>query len=178
VHGVHAVLERCTQPTVRAAVDRLCAELASKHEPVYELLQRLDRNGDGRLSRDELRHGLRGLGVSLLPPELDGALGAFDKNHDGIVDYAELHSLLSKHRAGETSAEPGSDDFAVMDLRFKSVPPANSQSLSPHTLTSCPAGTRFACCAMPAAQSQLNPHVCGKYSTVVGTRAGSGATTQ
>jgi hypothetical protein len=99
------LLESFSRPAVRESLDRLCAELASKHELVYELLQRLDRNGDGRLSRDELRHGLSSLGVSLKQWELDEVIAAFDKNGDGSVDYVEFYTLLSKHHAAETASE-------------------------------------------------------------------------
>ena len=78
--------------------------LEAKQEWVYELLQRLDRNGDDRLSRDGLRHGLRSMGVSLLPSELDSVMRAFDRNTDGTVDYVELYTVLSEHRAAQTTA--------------------------------------------------------------------------
>ena len=76
---MQVVLQRFSQPAVREALDRLCWELASKQELVYELLQRLDRNGDGRLSRDELRHGLRSMGVSVqmhAPADSTGGMGS------------------------------------------------------------------------------------------------------
>ena len=42
-------------PTVKRVIDRLVEELHDRHEATYDMMRRLDRNGDGRLDRDELR---------------------------------------------------------------------------------------------------------------------------
>jgi hypothetical protein len=119
------LLERFSQPavctTVREALDRLCAELGSKQKLVHELLQRLDHYGDGLLSCDELRHGLRSTGVSLQDSELDGVMRAFDRNGDGFVDYVEFYSVLSKHRAGQATSEDRNEPESAYNGRLARV---------------------------------------------------------
>ena len=55
---------------VRAAVDSLCAELYGRREYVYELLERMDTNKTGYLSREEMKRGLDKLGLRLGATEL------------------------------------------------------------------------------------------------------------
>ena len=48
-------------PTVKRVIDRLVEELHDRHEATYDMMRRLDRNGDGRLDREELRTLVRRL---------------------------------------------------------------------------------------------------------------------
>jgi Ca2+-binding EF-hand superfamily protein len=93
-------------PLVSSALKRLCDELSSKHQQVYQLLQRLDRNKDGRLSRTELQDGLVRMGVLLPPSELDGVMRAFDKDCSGYVDYVEFYTVLMQSRHETPSGRP------------------------------------------------------------------------
>ena len=55
---------------VRAAVDSLCEELYDRREYVYELLERMDTNKTGYLSRAEMKRGLDKLGLRLSAADL------------------------------------------------------------------------------------------------------------
>jgi Ca2+-binding EF-hand superfamily protein len=94
-------------PLVHAALKRLCDELSSRHQQVYQLLQTLDRNKDGRLSRPELQAGLVRMGVLLPPAELDGVMREFDKDCSGFVDYVEFYTVLMQARHETSSAVVG-----------------------------------------------------------------------
>ena len=59
-----------TDDAVRTALDHLVEELYDRREDVQSMLQRLDRNGTGTLSRQEMQRGLMGLGIRLKPSEL------------------------------------------------------------------------------------------------------------
>ena len=72
---------------VTAALDRLVQDLHGRHEATYDMMQRLDTNGDGRLGFEELRGGLRALGVRLDDVEMAAVLRAFDRNLDGRSTY-------------------------------------------------------------------------------------------
>ena len=92
------LLDRINDPTVKEALDRLVAELRTRHSTVYEMLNRMDKNKDGSLSRDEIRRGLAEMGVRLTATELDSVMRVFDWDHNGRVDYIEFHTVLTKHR--------------------------------------------------------------------------------
>ena len=61
---------------VRAAVDSLCAELYGRREYVYELLERMDTNKTGYLSREEMKRGLDQLGLRLNGRRLHSGSGS------------------------------------------------------------------------------------------------------
>jgi len=50
----------------------------------------MDDNGDKRLSKEELRYGLRNFGVDLSPIELEQVVIYFDRNRDGTIDFDEF----------------------------------------------------------------------------------------
>jgi hypothetical protein len=101
--AVRRLLDRMNDPAVCEALDRLISELRTKHSTVYEMLNRMDRNKDGILSRDEIRRGLAEMGVRLTATELDSVMRAFDKDHNGKIDYLEFYTVLTKRRV-ETAA--------------------------------------------------------------------------
>ena len=105
----------CTNDlAVREALDRLVVELRTKHSTVYELLNRLGRNRDGLLSREEMRLGIAQLVVRLSTTELDSVMRAFDEDGSGKVDYVELYTVLSRHRVEAASCSHG---FVVLFSR-------------------------------------------------------------
>ena len=73
---VQRVLSAVPDEPVRAALERLVAELSKQHGALYKLLESMDRNRDGSLSREELRAGLQSLGLSLQPSSLDAVRNA------------------------------------------------------------------------------------------------------
>lgn len=64
--------------------------MAGKKEDVQKLFQRFDKDGNGRISTEELRHILELLGHEITPAEIGKVLRQVDKNHDGIIDYKEF----------------------------------------------------------------------------------------
>ena len=71
-----------TDPAVRAALDQLVEELWDRREDVRSMFERLDRNGTGVLSRQEMLRAMKQLGVRLGPSELTAVMRAFDQNGD------------------------------------------------------------------------------------------------
>ena len=104
------LLDRMAEPVVREALDLLAAELCAKHNAVRAMLNRMDRNKDGILSRDEICCGLAEM-VQLSQPELDSAMRAFDKDRNGTIDSLEFYTVLTKHR-GESSSHAGGANSA------------------------------------------------------------------
>lgn len=54
----------------------------------WTMLQVFDRNSDGYVSKSELYHTLRELGVNLSLEELNSQMSQADTNQDGCIDYA------------------------------------------------------------------------------------------
>eukprot|EP01039_Chlorochromonas_danica_P004573 gene4573-5013_t len=57
---------------------------------IAKLLSIMDDNGDKRLSRDELRYGLRDYGINLTPTELEQVFLYFDRDRNGFIDITEF----------------------------------------------------------------------------------------
>ena len=100
--GVHAR----AAPAVRDTLDRLVKEMQTKQQGVDDLMKRLDSNKDGKLGRKELSDGLRTLGVSLLPSELDEVMKVFDKDGTGNVDYVEFYAVIREWKATAPAPPP------------------------------------------------------------------------
>lgn len=57
-------------------------------EVVFACVQMFDRNSDGYISKSELYHTLKELGVNLSLEELNSKMREADSNQDGRIDYA------------------------------------------------------------------------------------------
>ena len=57
---------------------------------IAKLLSIMDDNGDKRLSRDELKYGLRDYGIDLTPTELEQVFNVMDRDKNGFVDVTEF----------------------------------------------------------------------------------------
>ena len=57
---------------------------------VVKLLSIMDDNGDKRLSREELKYGLRDYGIDLTPTELEQVFNAMDRDKNGFIDVTEF----------------------------------------------------------------------------------------
>ncbi|OQS00803.1 hypothetical protein ACHHYP_02593 [Achlya hypogyna] len=57
---------------------------------IARTMRALDANRDGRLSRDELRFGLRDFGVDCAAVDIDTIMGALDRDRDGTVSFDEF----------------------------------------------------------------------------------------
>ena len=56
-------------------------------EELLEAFRVFDKNGDGLISRDELRNVMNCMGETLTDEELDEMVHEADLNGDGMVDY-------------------------------------------------------------------------------------------
>ncbi|KAG5543452.1 hypothetical protein RHGRI_016248 [Rhododendron griersonianum] len=63
-------------------------------EQLKGLLKRYDKNGDGRLSRKELREAFRSLGLNFSGWRAWRALRHADENGDGYISEEEMEELV------------------------------------------------------------------------------------
>eukprot|EP01041_Mallomonas_annulata_P005047 gene5047-10112_t len=66
------------------------------------LMKIMDDNGDKRLSKDELRYGLRDYGIDVSPLQLEQLMLYFDRDRSGFVDFNEflvgMRGPMNSHR--------------------------------------------------------------------------------
>lgn len=70
--------------------------LLQREETLRVAFRRLDINGDGKLSRQELLDGFKGTGsTGFTPEEIDAFLQRYDKDHSGAIDYDEFVDMMA-----------------------------------------------------------------------------------
>ena len=69
--------------------------LKAKQAMVRTLFEQWDKDGDGQVTRKELRTGLQGLEIEISTGELDEIFAAFDPDGSGQIDFRELTRLGS-----------------------------------------------------------------------------------
>ncbi|GLE04435.1 hypothetical protein PINS_up013377 [Pythium insidiosum] len=99
--------KRSSVASLHPTVARVRAKLLSRCgenglNALHRVLALLDTSGDGVLSAQELKFGLRDLGVELTPSELSAVMKYLDKDQDGHVTLTELLEALR----GEDSLPP------------------------------------------------------------------------
>ena len=63
-----------------------------------ETFRVFDRNGDGRISREELKHAMINLGQSPTEFEISEMIRSADLNKDGYIDFDEFRQLMQKYK--------------------------------------------------------------------------------
>ena len=96
--------------------------LGLEHREKQDMLQRLDRNGTGSISRQEMQRGLTGMGIRLTPSEISAVMRAFDVNNDGTVAWHEFYRVL------DTWERSGGGAASVAPLGRHSVEPPAAAS--------------------------------------------------
>ena len=61
---------------------------------IRSMFDGFDQSGDGKLSGNELRKALRGLGVFISQREMASLMLRFDQNHDQEIDHAEFEDMV------------------------------------------------------------------------------------
>lgn len=74
-----------------------------------------DKNGDGLITREELRESLRGLQISVSDEEVEEAVAGSDANGDGRIDLDEFCGLLESMSAVGSAVGSSSSDRSLGD---------------------------------------------------------------
>jgi solute carrier family 25 phosphate transporter 23/24/25/41 len=61
------------------------------------LFKSIDRNGDGRLGKEELRNAFKTSGLAVPSRRLDGFFNEVDLDHDGYISFDEWRYVFSFH---------------------------------------------------------------------------------
>ena len=72
-------------------------------EQLKEEWKVFDRNCDGLISKEELRHVMANLGEDLTDAQLDQMIMDADTNGDGVISYDEFVRMMGGHQIIHTS---------------------------------------------------------------------------
>ena len=61
---------------------------------MLEMFKLFDANGNGTISKEELKEAMKKLGEPLSEKELNDLIAAHDKNGDGVIDDKEFTSMM------------------------------------------------------------------------------------
>eukprot|EP00928_Gymnodinium_smaydae_P035579 TRINITY_DN25018_c0_g1_i1.p1 TRINITY_DN25018_c0_g1~~TRINITY_DN25018_c0_g1_i1.p1 ORF type:complete len:508 (+),score=129.33 TRINITY_DN25018_c0_g1_i1:154-1677(+) len=93
---VHTCLGK---PKLLEAMDALVKVVKKNSDGLKRVFEEMDLDGNGTLSKSELRQGLREMGVALSPIEIIQIMNIFDEDHNDAIDFSEFATLLDKHEA-------------------------------------------------------------------------------
>ncbi|KAL6191377.1 hypothetical protein ACLB2K_037768 [Fragaria x ananassa] len=112
-------LRRPLQNQAKVNKRRSSAGVANKVEmqptELKRVFQMFDRNGDGRISKEELSHSLENLGIFIPDQELFNMINKIDVDGDGCVDideFGELYQFIMDERDDEDDMK---EAFGVFD---------------------------------------------------------------
>lgn len=102
------------------------ADLENQKEDLLQLFNKMDKNGDQRLSRDELKSGFRESGIVLSGDEFENLFMKLDTNKSGFITYTE-------YLTAAVEASTLIDEKALEDA-FKFLDKDNKKYLKKDTL--------------------------------------------
>ncbi|KAB2090021.1 hypothetical protein ES319_A03G099000v1 [Gossypium barbadense] len=80
-----------------------------------KVFQMFDKNGDGRISKEELNDSLKKLGIFIPNDELTQMIEKIDVNGDNYVDIEEFHELYQSFMNDKDEEEDILEAFKVFD---------------------------------------------------------------
>lgn len=78
-----------------------------KKEELRKLFSTFDKNGDGFITKQELRESLRNIRIFMTEQEVDDIVVKYDSNGDGLIDFEEFCLLTSECVGGDHHEKEG-----------------------------------------------------------------------
>ena len=119
---------QCMCPSASAVVCKV-GKLFSSKEQAAEAFKRIDANGDGVLSKDELRSAALPNGAKLTSIEVDSIFALGDANNDGEIDLEEFLAVMVPS-AGFSSSFSSSSNTTFIKKTSSSMTSFSSSSSS------------------------------------------------
>lgn len=93
-------------------IDHVTAEQLQDFKASFSLF---DQDGDGRVSKDELRTAMRSLGQNPTEQDLDEIMREVDKDGNGTIEYEEFIRMMSRRSQEINEEEELRKSFKVFD---------------------------------------------------------------
>ncbi|KAJ7956734.1 calmodulin-like protein 3 [Quillaja saponaria] len=77
-----------------------------------------DKNGDGFITKQELKESMRNIRIFMTDKEVDEIMGKVDSNGDGLIDFDEF-CWLSESMIGDDQKEDESEDIGDIQNNLK-----------------------------------------------------------
>ena len=118
---------------------QLRTSLRTNHAKVLDLFRSWDTDGDGTITKKELRKAVASLGVAASTQAVDALFDSFDRDGGGSIEYNELHRSLMRAAtgapAGASAAAPSSTSTGA---------PTSDGNGAPHAARVAPASSAAA----------------------------------
>ncbi|GAA0185714.1 calmodulin-related [Lithospermum erythrorhizon] len=92
---------------------------------VEKVFQRFDRNGDGRISADELKDVLKALGSTSSPEDISLMMQEIDIDKDGYINLKEFSSFIKPKESSDGGINELKEAFDMYDENHNGLISAN-----------------------------------------------------
>jgi len=98
---------------------------SGKKKELERVFSTFDKNGDGFVTKQELRESLRNIGILMTDKEVDDIVVKYDSNGDGLIDFEEFCLLTSecmggnKEGGGEKEGEGEEEEEEEEEVNLK-----------------------------------------------------------
>eukprot|EP00189_Rhodosorus_marinus_P006250 CAMPEP_0113969318 /NCGR_PEP_ID=MMETSP0011_2-20120614/10216_1 /TAXON_ID=101924 /ORGANISM="Rhodosorus marinus" /LENGTH=151 /DNA_ID=CAMNT_0000982893 /DNA_START=106 /DNA_END=561 /DNA_ORIENTATION=+ /assembly_acc=CAM_ASM_000156 len=94
----------------------MAGELSKEEEEeIKEAFNLFDRDGDGKITTDELGTVMRSLGACPTQAQVKQIIAEIDPQGTGLVDYSVFESVMKKNKGTGLTAEEVCEAFRVFD---------------------------------------------------------------
>lgn len=76
-----------------------------KTEELRRVFSTFDKNGDGFITKQELRESLRNIRIFMTDKEVDDVVAKYDSNHDELLDFQEFCLLTCESLGGNNEGD-------------------------------------------------------------------------
>lgn len=100
-------------PTNKVPID----DIPERHKDIADVFKLFDKDGNGRISRDEVTSLLRSLGRNSTPQEIDNLIRVCDKDNNGTIELSEFTAYMDDiYVVPRSKVEEIIDCFRIFDL--------------------------------------------------------------